>query len=166
MPNDTMNAKRISIVLLAIFLITIAFTVANAFLGSDDTGENQTGTLQITDSLTKKTRTVHYEKSGKCLRVIDGDTIWVYGVGKVRLVQVDTPEKDEARFGDAKKFTQDICLSKTVYLDIDDAEPYDKYGRTLAIVYADDMDINRELLNSGLAEELYIPPSEFEKGQI
>ena len=81
-------------------------------------------------------------------------------------MQVDTPEKGEIGFSEAKKFVEERCLGKTVYLDIDDAEPADKYGRTLAIVYTDTEDINRELLNNDLAEILFIPPSEFEKGQI
>ena len=161
-----MDRKKISIILLAIFVITLAFTAANALLGDSNTSQNQTGTIQITDSATNNTKTVHYEKSGECLRVIDGDTIWVYGVGNVRLVQVDAPEKNQAGFSEAKKFVEDSCLSKTVYLDIDDREPKDDYDRALAIVYADGKNINRELLNKGLAKELYIPPSEFEKGQI
>ena len=53
-----------------------------------------------------------------------------------------------------------------VYLDIDDAQPSDKYGRTLAIVYTDTEDINKELIDNGLAEISYFEPSEFKKGEI
>lgn len=109
-----MDRKKISIILLAIFVITLAFTAANALLGDSNTSQNQTGTIQITDSDTNKTKTVHYEKSGECLRVIDGDTIWVYGVGNVRLVQVDAPEKNQAGFSEAKKFVEDSCLSNSI----------------------------------------------------
>lgn len=58
------------------------------------------------------------------------------------------------------------ALEKTVYLDIDDKKHYDKYNRTLAIVYTENLDINRELLNENLAEIMYIPPSEFAKGTV
>jgi hypothetical protein len=56
-----MNKKRISLILLIIFVITLALTVANVFLQGNDTIENKTGTLTIGNA------TVNYEKSGKML---------------------------------------------------------------------------------------------------
>lgn len=161
-----MNKEKISLILLAVFIITAIISGANYFMDDVNNASVENGTLNITDSKTGEIKTVHYEASGKCLEVIDGDTIRVYGVGKVRLVQVNTPEKGELGFKEAKKFVEEKCLGKTVYLDIDDEEPADKYGRTLAIVYSENEDINRELLNSNLAEILFIPPSEFEKGNV
>lgn len=154
-----MNKKTISLILLIVFVITLALTVANVFLEDTNTTENQTGTLTIGNE------TIHYEKSGKCLEVIDGNTIQVYGVGRVQLIQVDTPST-EPGFSQAKKFVEEKCLGKTVYLDIDDKQPEDKYRRTLAIVYTDSDDINRELLDDGLAQASYFEPSEFEKGKV
>lgn len=154
-----MNKKRISQILLIIFIITMMLTVANIFLHDSNTQENQTGTLNISN------KTVHYEKAGKCLEVIDGNTIQVYGVGRVQLIQVDTPDK-EPGLSQAKKFVEDRCLGKTVYLDIDDKQSEDKYGRTLAIVYTDTSDINKELLENSLANVSYFTPSEFKKGEV
>ena len=154
-----MNKKRISVILLIVFIASIALTVANTFLADNDVAENQTGTLTIKNS------TVHYEKAGKCLEVIDGNTIQVYGVGRVQLIQVATPDK-EPEFSQAKKFVEDKCLGKTVYLDIDNEQPEDKYGRTLAIVYTESSDINREILDNNLADMSYFTPSEFKKGEI
>ena len=149
-----MNKKTISIILLAIFLITIAFTIANTFLNDNDTSQNQTGTLTINN------RTIPYEKTGKCVEVIDGNTIQVYGVGKVQLTQVGSPTAE------ATQFVKDNCLGKTVYLNIDDKKPQDDYGRTLAIAYTEDCDINSELIDNGLAKESYFEPSEFKKGEV
>ena len=154
-----MNKKTVSIILLAIFIITMLLTVANVFLQDNNTEKNQTGTLAI------ENRTVRYEKAGKCLEVIDGNTIQVYGVGRVQLTQVKTPDS-EPGLSQAKNFVSDKCLGKTVYLDIDDECPKDKYDRTLAIVYTDDCDINKELVDNGLARISYFEPSEFEKGKI
>ena len=154
-----MNKKTISLILLIVFVITLALTVANVFLEDTNTTENQTGTLTLGN------RTVQYEKSGKCLEVIDGNTIQVYGVGRVQLIQVDTPST-EPGLGQAKKFVEDKCLGKTVYLDIDDKQPEDRYGRTLAIVYTDSDDINKQLIDNGLADVSYFEPSEFKKGEI
>ena len=137
-----MNKKTISIILLAIFLITIVFTVANTFLSENNTSQNQTGTLTI------------------CVEVIDGNTIQVYGVGKVQLTQVGSPTAE------ATQFIKDKCLGKTVYLNIDDKKPQDDYGRTLAIAYTEDCDINSELIDNGLAKVSYFEPSEFKKGEV
>lgn len=155
-----MDRKKISLILLIIFLITIGLTTANLFLEDTNTLENKTGTLTVDN------RTIHYENAGKCVSVVDGNTIEVYGVGKVQLIQVKTPQMNETGFSDAKKFVEEKCLGKTVYLDIDDMQPKDKYGRTLAIVYTDSDDINRALLDENLAEISYFEPSEFKKGAV
>lgn len=151
-----MNKKTISIILLVIFVITTVLTAANVFLSDNNTVENQTGTLTIDN------KTVNYEKTGKCLEVIDGNTIQVYGVGRVQLTQVSGVDK-EPTFSQAKNFVSDNCLGKTVYLDIDDKNPKDKFDRTLAIVYTDDTNINRELLENDMARMSYFTPTEFEK---
>lgn len=154
-----MNKKTISIILLIIFIMTTIVTVVNVFIEDTSTQENQTGTLTI------NSKTIHYKKVGKCLEVIDGNTIQVYGVGKVQLTQVKTPE-DEPGLSQTKNFVIDNCLGKTVYLNIDDEHPKDRYGRTLAIVYTDNMDINKELLDNNLAKVTYFSPSEFENGEV
>ena len=154
-----MNRKTISIILLIIFIITVILTISNVFLTDSNTSENQTGTLTINNT------TVHYEKAGKCIEVIDGNTIQVYGVGRVQLIQVKTPDT-EPEFSQAKNFVSDRCLGKTVYLDIDDKNPKDNYDRTLAIVYTNDTDINKELIDNNLANVSYFSPSEIKKGEV
>ena len=155
-----MDKQKVSLILLVIFFIGIGLTVANTFLADNNTIENQTGTLTLDG------KTIHYDNAGKCVDVVDGNTIQVYGVGKVQLSQVKTPDTNQSGFGDAKKFTRDKCLGKMVYLDIDDKQPKDKYGRTLAIVYTENGDVNRALIDSGMAEISYFEPSEFKKGEI
>jgi micrococcal nuclease len=103
----------------------------------------------------------HIEMSGKCYKVVDGDTIDVEGVGRVRFVGVNTPERGQAGYQTAKDYVTSICLGKTVGLDIDNAKNKDKYDRTLAVVYVDGVNLNQELLKRGYAEVMYIPPSEF-----
>lgn len=155
-----MNKQKLSIILLIIFLIGIGLTLANALLEDNNTIENKTGTITV------ENKTVHYENAGKCVEVIDGNTIQVYGVGKVQLTQVKTPNVNESGFSDAKKFTENLCLGKTVYLDIDDKQPQDKYERTLAIVYTNTTDVNKALIDNDIAKISYFEPSEFKKGEI
>ena len=102
-----MNKQKISLILLIVFILTALIGIANIFLEDTNGNVNEHGTLNITDSKTGKMKTVNYESKGQCLEVIDGDTIRVYGVGKVRLVQVDTPEKGEMGFSEAKKFVEE-----------------------------------------------------------
>ena len=103
----------------------------------------------------------HAEVSGKCYKVVDGDTIDVEGVGRVRFVGVNTPERGDSGYQEAKEYVKNMCLGKTVGLDIDDAKNKDKYDRTLAVVYVGGVNLNQELLKKGYAEVMYIPPSEF-----
>ncbi|BDZ70525.1 thermonuclease family protein [Methanobacterium petrolearium] len=117
-----------------------------------------TNTARLTNTSSENK---NVEVSGLCYKVIDGDTIDVEGVGRIRFVGVNTPERGESGYWDAKNFVKNKCLGKTVGLDIDDAKNKDKYGRTLAVVYVDGENLNQELLREGYAEVMYIPPSEF-----
>ena len=73
-------------------------------------------------------------------RVVDGDTIIVQGVGRVRLIGVDTPETVHPRrtvecFGmEASAFTKRMLEGQRARLEYD-RERTDRYGRTLAYVY-------------------------------
>lgn len=147
-------------ILLVIFAVTIALTLANVLLEDSSGIENKTGMITVDG------KQINYQNAGKCVDVVDGNTIQVYGVGKVQLSQVKTPDLNQSGFSDAKKFVEDKCLGKIVYLDIDDAQPSDKYGRTLAIVYTDEADINKALIDNGMAEISYFEPSEFKKGEV
>ena len=75
-----------------------------------------------------------------CTRVVDGDTIVVKGIGKVRLIGVDTPETKHPRkpveyFGkEASAFTKGMVEGKKVRLEYD-WQRKDKYNRVLAYVY-------------------------------
>ena len=101
------------------------------------------------------------EFTGKCTYVTDGDTIEVDGLGKVRFVGVNTPERGVEGYICSKRFVQKLCLNKEVSLDIDDSKYTDRYGRYLAVVIVDGKNLNEMLLKEGLAEVMYMPPSEF-----
>ena len=88
-------------------------------------------------------------------RVVDGDTIIVSGVGRVRLIGVDTPESVDPRrpvefFGkEASAFTRRLVDGQRVRLEYD-WEGTDRYGRTLAYVYLPDGTlVNAEIIRRG-----------------
>lgn len=108
------------------------------------------------------------ERTAVVLRVIDGDTLDLTNEERVRLVGINAPELHPPEPGalEAKEFLENLCPPGTlVGLNVDDMKPHDVYGRTLAVVYVEVgenwVNVNAELLRRGLAEILYIPPSEF-----
>lgn len=88
-------------------------------------------------------------------RVVDGDTIEVEDIGKVRLIGLDTPETVDPRkpveyFGkEASQFLTRLVLHEKVRLEYDQTK-IDKYKRTLAYVYmADGTFVNAEIIKQG-----------------
>jgi micrococcal nuclease len=103
------------------------------------------------------------ERSAEVTRHTDGDTLWLSGIGKVRLIGIDTPEV----FGGIECFgrrasrfverTAPVGARVRYRLGI---EQRDRYGRALAYVWlADGRFLNRLLLLRGLAQPLTIPPN-------
>jgi len=91
----------------------------------------------------------------RVLRVIDGDSLEVEGVGEVRLIGVDTPElyhplKPVQFFArEASEYVKNILGKSRVRLEYDQ-EKVDKYGRTLAYVYLEDgCCLNEEIIKNG-----------------
>ena len=88
-------------------------------------------------------------------RVVDGDTIIVRDVGRVRLIGVDTPEtvhpsRPVEFFGqEASAFTKQMLDGKRVRLEYDQQRT-DRYGRTLAYVHLPDGTfVNAEIIRRG-----------------
>ena len=91
-------------------------------------------------------------------QVIDGDTITVSGVGVVRLLGVDAPEKtggyrQSEPFGDAATaFMKRLVEGQVVRLEYDGPRK-DQYNRTLAYVFLPDGRlVNVEMIKCGFAE--------------
>jgi len=100
---------------------------------------------------------------GKVTAVIDGDTLEINGI-RIRLALVNTPEKNEPGYEEAKEFTKRVCaVGISAVADQDDSQPYDKYGRVVAKVICDGVNLNAALLENGLAKILttYCSKSEF-----
>ena len=159
-----LNKHHIFIIFIVLVLVGL-MGVAVAYTGtgfSHDKKISDYDSLSLNDILSKYTDTnCKSEAKGLCTNVADGDTITVEGVGKVRLVGVNTPEKGVSGSDASTYFTKKLCLNREVSLDIDNSKHSDKYGRTLAVVIVDGKNLNEMLLKEGLAEIMYIPPSEF-----
>ena len=93
----------------------------------------------------------HADITGKVVAVADGDTITVLHDKvqvKVRLTEIDAPEKAQAFGNRSKKSLTDLCLDTTAVLA---EKGKDRYGRTLARVTCNGTDVNAEQVRRGLA---------------
>jgi micrococcal nuclease len=94
------------------------------------------------------------KESAVVARVIDGDTIELVGGQRVRLVQIDTPEKRLECYGDeASALTQRLIPAGThVRIEQDPKlDQVDRFGRKLAYVWKGDEDVNVTLVRDGAA---------------
>ena len=97
------------------------------------------------------------------VRVVDGDTVVLRSAGKSRLIGVDTPEV----FGRPGCFGQEASefakrtLQPGMPVRVErDAEPRDRYGRSLIyLTLPDGRSFNELLVDEGFAVPLAIPPN-------
>jgi len=89
---------------------------------------------------------------GKVTRVVDGDTVAfkVHNgpVEKIRLADIDTPERDQPWGTEATTALRQWSMSKPARIEVVDT---DRYGRLVATLWVDDENINRRLVNEGHA---------------
>ena len=83
-------------------------------------------------------------------KVVDGDTVVVEGGQRVRLLNIDTREKGQNCYQEAKQRMEELVLLKNVTLERD-KEDKDQYGRLLRYIYVDGVNINMEMVAEGLA---------------
>jgi micrococcal nuclease len=90
--------------------------------------------------------------SGKVVSVLDGDTIEVLFNGsaeRIRLADIDCPEKGQPFGQKAKLFASDLSMGKTVEVKV---RAIDRYGRSVAdVILPDRESLNAAILKAGLA---------------
>jgi endonuclease YncB( thermonuclease family) len=90
--------------------------------------------------------------SGRVVGVADGDTLTVltpeYEQVKVRLAEIDAPEKAQSFGQVSKKSLSDLAYGKAVEIRV---VTTDRYGRTVGAVTVDGQDINQLQVERGLA---------------
>jgi len=83
------------------------------------------------------------QRKEKVTKVIDGDTFETNRrKHSVRLANVDTPEKRQPGYQDAKKELSDLILNKEVTID---TVARDKYGRSVAKVKVGVQSVNKKM---------------------
>lgn len=90
--------------------------------------------------------------------IVDGDTIILEDGKEVRLIGIDTPEKNQFYFNEAKDKISELVFGKSVSLEYDVTKK-DMYGRDLAHVWLGGKLINLELVGLGFAQIYTVPPN-------
>lgn len=90
---------------------------------------------------------------GIITRVVDGDTLIIEN-RTVRLLGINSPEKGEVGYEEAKKFLEQFNSSK-IYIEYG-KNKYDKYGRELAYLFYNGINLNLESVKKGYSN-IYFP---------
>lgn len=88
---------------------------------------------------------------GKVVSITDGDTVIILTnkkQTKIRLAEIDTPEKNQPYGKKAKKALSDFIFGKVVRVEV---ETIDRYGRTIGTIFLDNLNINKEMVRAGHA---------------
>ncbi|MEA1604580.1 thermonuclease family protein [Pseudomonas spirodelae] len=92
------------------------------------------------------------ELSCRVVALSDGDTFTCLDTfknqHKIRLANIDTPEKDQPYGAKSKQILSGLIFAKQVVVD---AQTKDRYGRTIALVTKDGLSVNREMVERGAA---------------
>ena len=91
--------------------------------------------------------------SGKVIAVLDGDTLLVLRNNhpvKVRLAEIDAPEKMQTFGETSKRSLSDMVLGKQIKVS---SQAVDKYGRMVAHLDLNGLDVNAEQIRRGMAWE-------------
>lgn len=89
----------------------------------------------------------------KVVAVLDGDTVLIKranGLKKVRMVGIDAPEKAQTFGETSRRSLAEMVLGKQVKVT---SEAVDQYGRMIAHLSVDGLDVNAEQVRRGMAWE-------------
>jgi micrococcal nuclease len=97
------------------------------------------------------------EKLFLVTKIIDGDTIEIEGGERIRLICIDTPERNEEGYEEATEYLEDLILEEDVRLEKDVSDK-DRYGRLLRYVYLDNEFVNEKIVKEGYGKSYRYNP--------
>ena len=157
-----MNIKKLLFVILIILVITINLII---FLKPNFTGGFIMGPESFDGSNTDNS---DFQETVFVTRVIDGDTVIANGES-IRLLGIDTDEKGERCYKEAKTKLEELVLNKDVKLENDDRNK-DKYNRYLRWIFLVDeenktnnFNINLKMVQDGLAIARFYEEKKYKK---
>ena len=88
---------------------------------------------------------------GEVVGITDGDTLTILmdrKQYKIRLAEIDTPERGQPYASRAQQALSELAFGKVIIADVQDV---DRYGRYVARLYVDELDVSREMVRLGAA---------------
>lgn len=90
------------------------------------------------------------------ISIVDGDTFRIEYDGvitKVRIANIDTPERGEANYDEAIDALASLIQGRTITIAFSDSDrKRDNWGRLLCTVEVGEIDVGEEMIRSGLAQ--------------
>lgn len=108
--------------------------------------------MNYTPLNTLVTKNISPETTIQVSRVIDGDTVVDQNGLHYRLLGLNTPEKKEYLYQEAKNFLEENALNKSLTAE---KKGKDLYDRELAYLYDGEKNINREVVREGYANTYF-----------
>lgn len=94
-------------------------------------------------------------QTGTVTNVVDGDTVDVEGVGRIRVIGIDTPERGACGFESATQAMSVLVLGRLVSLVPGATDDADRYGRLLRYLDVGSQDAGLSLIEDGWAVARY-----------
>ena len=88
-------------------------------------------------------------------RIVDGDTVEISSGDHIRLLGINTPERGEKYYKEAKEFLESLILNQSVELEYG-KDKTDLYGRILGYLFLKGKNVNKEIVEEGFAN-IYFP---------
>lgn len=127
--------------LFAVLVVAVVFVLFRVFDGATSAGPHNE--VQAVDG-----------RSFVVTHVVDGDTVDLDNGETVRLVGIDTPERGECGYDEARAALVDLVEGKRITLGASD-EDRDRYDRLLRYVDVGKVDAGLRLIKQGLAVARY-----------
>jgi len=140
-----------------LLVIALATGLAGYYIGSSSTTPVEKTLVSVSTIAQHSIVGIEADLTAYVYRVVDGDTFDGFPCGRVRLADINTPERGEAGYGETKEALTRLILNKRVYLDVDDLYVMDQYNRLVAVVYVEYnsthlLNVNKWLLANGYAK--------------
>ncbi|PID51993.1 MAG: hypothetical protein CR972_04330 [Candidatus Moraniibacteriota bacterium] len=142
-------------------IVAVVFAVATffyVFTGEDyfELFDRSQEVLQDTENK-KNEGSLSAEGIYSVIHIVDGDTFDIENGERVRMIGIDTPERGEVYYKEAKEYLKILIHGKKVRL-VKDVSERDRYGRLLRHVYVDDQWINKKMIRDGFARLVTYAP--------